>query len=245
MKPELRAWSANGSQINEPGAARGTSALGESGDELPRERLARYGAAAIKDYELLAIILGTGYRGCNVIDVARSVIESHPKEELMSMELKQLAQLKGIGGAKASVLLAGFELARRALDKGLGLLPVIANPADAIPMLAEVKDQRKEYFICLYLNARNQVIHKEVVSIGSLSASIVHPREVFQVAVFQSAATIILAHNHPSGDVSPSKDDIELTHRLVKAGEIIGIDVLDHIIVGPADYVSLKERGVM
>ena len=245
MKPELKAGFANGFQIGESDTVSGASRLRVGGDELPRERLARYGAAALKDFELLAIILGTGYRGCNVIEVARSVVESHPKEELISMELKQLAQLKGIGRAKASILMAGFELARRGLDKGLGLLPVIANPADTIPMLAEVKDQRKEYFICLYLNARNQVIHKEVVSIGSLSASIVHPREVFQVAVFQSAAAIILAHNHPSGDVSPSKDDIELTRRLVRAGEIIGIDVLDHIIVGPADYLSLKERGVM
>lgn len=112
-------------------------------------------------------------------------------------------------------------------------------------MISEIKDERKEHFICLYLNARNQIIHKETVSIGSLSASIVHPREVFLVAITHSAASIILAHNHPSGDVSPSQDDIDLTHRLVRAGEIMGIEILDHIIVASTDFVSLKSRGVI
>ena len=125
------------------------------------------------------------------------------------------------------------------------MLPAISNPADAIPMISEIKDERKEHFICLYLNARNQIIHKETVSIGSLSASIVHPREVFLVAITHSAASLILAHNHPSGDVSPSQDDIDLTHRLVRAGEIMGIEILDHIIVASTDFVSLKSRGVI
>jgi len=125
------------------------------------------------------------------------------------------------------------------------VLPAISNPADAIPMISEIKDERKEHFICLYLNARNQIIHKETVSIGSLSASIVHPREVFLVAITHSAASLILAHNHPSGDVSPSQDDIDLTHRLVRAGEIMGIEILDHIIVASTDFVSLKSRGVI
>ena len=125
------------------------------------------------------------------------------------------------------------------------MLPIISTPVETIPLLAEIKDQRKEYFVCLYLNARNQVIHKEVISIGSLSASIVHPREVFQVGVYHSAASIILAHNHPSGDVSPSKDDIDLTHRLREAGLIMGIEVLDHIIIAAGDFVSLKETGIV
>jgi len=125
------------------------------------------------------------------------------------------------------------------------VLPAISNPADAIPMISEIKDERKEHFICLYLNARNQIIRKETVSIGILSASIVHPREVFLVAITHSAASIILAHNHPSGDVSPSQDDIDLTHRLVRAGEIMGIEILDHIIVASTDFVSLKSRGVI
>ena len=221
------------------------STIGEGvSAHLPRERLARSGAEALRDYELLALVLGTGYRGHNVVEVARAIADSHRPEDLLGMSQDQLARLKGVGSAKAGGIVAAFELARRGLDKGIGVLPVIAHPSETVPLLADIKDQRKEYFVCLYLNARNQVIHKEIVSIGSLSASIVHPREVFQAGVFHSAASIILAHNHPSGDVSPSKDDIDLTRRLTEAGTIMGIEVLDHIIIGPADYVSLREAGI-
>jgi len=214
-------------------------------DDMPRERLARYGVEALKDQELLAIVLGTGYRGQNVLQVAQAILDARPKEALMEMDLQQLSRLKGVGKAKASVLVAAFELARRGLQKGLGVRPVVSCPAEAVPLLADIRDQRKEFFLCLHMNARNQLIHKEVVSIGSLSASIVHPREVFQAAVHHAAASIILAHNHPSGDVSPSKDDIDLTRRLAKAGEIMGIEVLDHIIISAADFLSLKEQGLM
>ena len=117
---------------------------------------------------------------------------------------------------------------------------MISAPGDALSMLSDIKDQQREHFLCLYLNARNQVIHKEIVSIGSLSSAIVHPREVFRTAVAQAAASVILAHNHPSGDVSPSQDDINLTRRLVQAGEIMGIDVLDHLIIGSDDFISLE-----
>jgi DNA repair protein RadC len=157
----------------------------------------------------------------------------------------QWRRIKGVGKVKAAQLVAAFELARRGLGKGLGTRPVVASPVDALPLLEEIRDQRREHFLCLYLNARNQVIFKEVVSIGSLSASIVHPREVFQAAITHSAASVVLAHNHPSGDVSPSRDDIELTRRLVRAGEIMGIDVLDHIIMAAEDFLSMKERGLM
>ena len=233
-------------QIAECSASHKASPIsGVAAADLPRERLARYGAEALKDYELLAMVLGTGYKGSHVLEVAQRILDEHPKEELLNMDLGQLAQLKGVGKAKAGVLVAAFELGRRAMQEGLGVLPVISSPTETLPLLAEIKDQRKEYFLCLYLNARNQVIHKEVISIGSLSASIVHPREVFQVAVQHTAASIILAHNHPSGDVSPSQDDIDLTRRLVNAGEIMGIDILDHIVIGSADFLSLKERGLM
>jgi DNA repair protein RadC len=190
-------------------------------------------------------VLGTGVRGANVIDVAGDVLRHHPPEQLVSMEMLQLQRLRGLGRAKAGTLVAAFELARRGLGQGLGLLPSICAPADAVPLLTEIKDQRKEFFLCLYLNARNQLIHKEVVSIGSLSASIVHPREVFQLAVSQSAASIVLAHNHPSGDVTPSRDDVDLTRRLQRAGEIMGVDILDHLIIAADQFLSLKEEGYM
>ena len=163
----------------------------------------------------------------------------------MTMSLSELEALKGLGPAKAGVLVAAFELARRGLNKGLGLLPAIQCPADALPLLTEVKDQRREHFLCLYLNARNQVIHRETVSVGSLSASIVHPREVFYPGIVKAAASIVLAHNHPSGDVTPSREDLDLTRRLVEAGQIMGMEILDHIIIGPEEYLSLKERGLM
>ena len=214
-------------------------------DELPRERLARLGPQALKDQELLAVALGTGYRGRHVMELAEGILADYPKESLVDMDLGQLSRIKGLGKAKAGVLVATFELARRGLHKGLGVRPVISSPGDALSMLSDIKDQQREHFLCLYLNARNQVIHKEVVSIGSLSSAIVHPREVFRPAVAQAAASVILAHNHPSGDVSPSQDDINLTRRLVQAGEIMGIDVLDHLIIGSDDFISLKERGLI
>jgi len=213
--------------------------------DRPRERLHRRGAAALRDCELLAAVLGTGYRGRHVSEVARRILDEHPMEQLVSMSLSELESLKGLGRAKAGVLVAAFELARRGLNKGLGLLPVIQCPADAMPLLTDVKDQRREHFLCLYLNARNQVIHRETISVGSLSASIVHPREVFYPGIQEAAASIVLAHNHPSGDVTPSREDLDLTRRLVKAGQIMGMEVLDHIIIGPEEYLSLKERGLM
>ena len=215
------------------------------GEDMPRERLARCGAAALRDEELLAVVLGTGYRGRHVLEVATAIFAQFANQELVELDLVQWRRIKGVGKVKAAQLVAAFELARRGLGKGLGTRPVVASPVDALPLLEEIRDQRREHFLCLYLNARNKVIFKEVVSIGSLSASIVHPREVFQAAITHSAASVVLAHNHPSGDVSPSRDDIELTRRLVRAGEIMGIDVLDHIIMAAEDFLSMKERGLM
>jgi DNA repair protein RadC len=146
---------------------------------------------------------------------------------------------------RAMQLLINLELAKRAYKKGLSIKPIISCPAETLPFLTEIKDKPKEHFLCLYLNARNQVIHKEVISIGTLSASIVHPREVYVPAISYSAACIILAHNHPSGDPAPSKDDVELTRRLSQAGDIIGIEVVDHIIISSSDFVSLKEEGML
>ena len=204
-----------------------------------RDRLVMSGPEALRDSELLTVVLGTAEAD------ARAIVERFGFDELFTLSVEKLARLKGIGPAKAAALVASMEMTRRALHKGLGILPVITTPTETIPLLADIKDERKEFFVCLYLNARNQVIHKEVISIGSLSASIVHPREVFTVAVQHHAASIILAHNHPSGDVSPSKDDIDLTHRLREAGLIMGIEVLDHIIIATGDFVSLKETGIV
>jgi DNA repair protein RadC len=205
--------------------------------EDPCQRLAARGAEALKTAELLTVLVG------GKPQTVAQLLDVIPLAQLAGMPLKELTA--HLTHRQASRLVAAFELARRGLEKGLGLLPTISCPAEAVPLLGEIKDQRKEHFLCLYLNARNQVVHKEVISIGSLSASIVHPREVFRVALQHAVASVLLAHNHPSGDVSPSKDDLELTRRLVKAGELMGIEVLDHLIVGPQEFLSLKERGLM
>ena len=204
----------------------------------PHDRLERLGPMAVKDAELLGTIIGKP-------DRAEVILSDYPKESLVDMTLEQLVSIEGVSKAKAKTLIAAFELARRGLHKGLGVRPVISTPRDSLHYLTDIKDQQREHFVCLYLNARNQVIRKEVVSIGSLSSAIVHPREVFTTGIALPAASVILAHNHPSGDVSPSQDDINLTRRLVQAGEILGIDILDHIIVGSDDFLSLKERGLM
>ena len=173
----------------------------------------------------------------------KDILEKHPLSKLATLDYEDLVDL--ISRFKARQLVAALELAKRVFEKGLGVLPIISCPADTISLLTEIKDKSKEYFLCLYLNARNQVIHKEVISIGSLSASIVHPREVLFPAINYSAASIILSHNHPSGDVSPSEEDIELTRRLTKAGEIMGIEILDHLVISPTDFLSMKEQELL
>jgi DNA repair protein RadC len=206
-------------------------------DISPKKRADQVGLENLKDGELLMLALNIQE------DKSRCIMGLCSLPELPSFPADRLEKI--IGSLKARQLLSSFELARRAFQKGLGIQPAISSPADTLPFLTAIKDQQKEHFVCLYLNARNQLISQEVISIGSLSASIVHPREVFAVAISQSCASVLLAHNHPSADVSPSEEDIELTRRLVKAGEILGIEVIDHIIVGRDDFLSMKEKGLL
>ena len=213
--------------------------------DLPREKLERTGADALRDEELLAILLRTGYEGRNVLSVSRRVLDQYPCEELVRMSLEDLVAIKGIGSAKASVLVAAFELARRAFEKDVGIAPTIGAPRDVLPIIADIKDHRKEHFVALFLNGRNQVIQREDVSVGSQSQTLVHPREVFAPAVGSAAAAVILAHNHPSGEVNPSQNDLALTKRMVQAGEIMGIEVLDHVIISSRAFLSLKEMGML
>ena len=203
------------------------------------------GPQALKEHELLAVVLGTGYQGCHVVDLAQSLLADYPSESLVEMDMEQLGRIKGLGKAKAGILVAAIELARRGLHKGLGARPVMSSPLDVLPLLDDIKNQQREHFLCLYLIAPNQVIYKEVVSIGSLSSSILHPREVFQPAVSHATASVVLAHNDPSGEVSPSQDDTDLTRRFVQAGEIMGIDVLDHLIISADDFLSLQDRRLL
>lgn len=211
--------------------------------EKPREKLQRLGAEALKSEELLAVMLGTGYAGKNVFRLAREIIEKHPPAEFAGLSFKDLSNVKGIGASKAASLKASFEFSRRCMESAN--YPPLAKPSDVLPIVSDLRSKKKENFVVFYLNGRNQVILKDTISVGTLNASLVHPREVFEPAIRNIAAGIILIHNHPSGDCSPSEDDIEITKRLEEAGKIIGIEVLDHIIVGGEGYLSFKEKGLL
>ncbi|WP_223068264.1 RadC family protein [Paenibacillus caui] len=216
-------------------------------EERPRERMMRYGAGALSHAELLAILLRTGTHQESAIHVAQRILSrAGGIRNLVDLSIDELMQIKGIGEAKAIQLLAGVEIGRRLARSSLGESPVIRSPRDAAEVVMDqLRYLQKEHFVCLFLNTKNHLIGQETLSIGSLNASIVHPREVFRAAIKCSSASIVCAHNHPSGDPAPSPEDIHITKRLCEAGEIVGIDVLDHIIVGDGEFVSLKEQGLM
>ena len=210
--------------------------------ERPREKLVAKGAENLKDSELLAILLRTGRAGKNVIEIASQILAKHSKKRLLQMNYQDLLKISGIDSAKAVTLLAAFELSKRVLEVNDTSSPTISNAKDAVAQLTDLRDLKKEHFVVLYLNARNQLVRKEIVSIGTLNANLVHPREVFEPAIKHSAANIIVAHNHPSGDSKPSEDDLKITKRLIEAGKIMGIEIADHIIVAKNSHLSFKEE---
>lgn len=213
--------------------------------ELPRERLIQYGAEALSNAELLAILLRTGTKQHNALQVAETLMYQYGHlQHLFDLSVEELTKVKGIGQAKAISLLASAELSKRLAKSKLGETVIVRTPQDAaLFMMEDLRHQKKEFFVALFLNTKNHITGKEVLSIGTLNASLVHPREVFRAAIRHSSASIICLHNHPSGDPTPSTEDIKITKRLVEAGNLIGIDVLDHIIIGDGRYISLKEQG--
>lgn len=215
-------------------------------EERPRERMIREGAEALSNQELLAILLRTGTHRESVLQLASRLLkEIGSIRRLYDISIDELMQIKGIGQAKAVQIKAGVELGRRVAQKAKEQA-VIRSPQDAAAYLIErLQLESQEKFYCLYLNTKNQVVFEKTVFVGSLNASIVHPREVYKEALKWSAASIIVAHNHPSGDPTPSHEDIQVTRRLKEAGEILGIECLDHLIIGADRYVSLKEKGYL
>ncbi|MWC28746.1 RadC family protein [Paenibacillus sp. MMS18-CY102] len=216
-------------------------------EERPRERMMAHGAEALSHSELLAILLRTGTSRESVVELASRLLhECGGLRNLVDFSLEQLMELHGVGPAKALQLKAGIELGRRIAASRFGDRPVIKRPQDAAELIMdELRYQSKEHFMCLFLNTKNQVVAKELLSVGTLNASLVHPREVFREAIKRSSASIICAHNHPSGDPTPSPEDITLTKRLSEVGDLIGIEVLDHLIIGDGKFVSLKEHGLL
>lgn len=216
-------------------------------EERPRERMKRFGAEALSNSELLAILLRTGVKGQSVLRLSDQIMNhAGSLKALLEMDLEELKGIKGIGEAKAIQIKAGLELGRR-LSRGSLLERVrINSPQDAADyMMDALRYQHRELFVALYLNTKNQVIGQENLFAGTLNSSLVHPREVFREAIRKSAASIILLHNHPSGDPTPSTEDLEVTKRLVEGGRLLGIDVLDHLVIGDGTFISLKERGYM
>lgn len=213
--------------------------------DRPRERLIRQGAKSLSNQELIAILLGTGTKFESVLTVANRVLLNFEKlHNLKHATLEEMVNIKGIGEAKAVLLLASIELGRRLASKDLEDRYTIRSPEDAASFLMQdMTSLQQEHFVCLFLNVKNQVLHKQTIFVGSLNASIVHPREIFREAVKRSAASIICAHNHPSGVPTPSPEDIDVTNRLYEAGKIVGVDLLDHVIIGDHQFISMKEKG--
>jgi DNA repair protein RadC len=215
--------------------------------ERPRERLLNRGANHLSNAELLAILMGTsGQKGESVLELAGRVLaKAGDIGNLTRLTSDELCEIKGIGPAKAVQILAMVELSRRLSVQGTPPSS-IRSPEDVRSLLLErLRHEEREHFFTVLLNTKNHCLGIEEVSVGSLNSSIVHPREVFRAAIRRSAAALIIAHNHPSGDCTPSREDMEVTRRLTEAGRLLGIDVLDHVIFGDGVILSFKEKGLM
>ncbi len=215
-------------------------------EDRPREKLISKGPQNLKDEELLAILLGTGREGKSALDLAKEVLRKYSKKRLFKMSYQDLTKIKGISSAKACTILAAAELVKRSLKIQEETLPIIRSTKDVLAQAVYLRVKTREHLMTIYLNARNEMIwKKESTFIGTLNASLVHPREIFAEALRQNAASIILIHNHPSGDPEPSEDDLSITKRIVEAGKIMGIDVLDHVIITKTEIFSFKEHKLI
>ncbi len=213
----------------------------------PREKMQTQGPEALSNGELLAILIRVGNRSESALDLAnRLLAQAGGLRFLVETSIEELSKIKGIGLAKASQIKAAVELGRRiALDPG-EMRPVIRSPEDVASLLMEkMRFLDREHFQVMTLNTKNQVLGIKTAFIGSLNSSIVHPREIFKEAIKRSAAALILVHNHPSGDPSPSPEDLDVTRRLQEAGRLLGIEILDHVIIGDRKFYSLKQQGKM
>jgi len=207
--------------------------------ERPRERFRMNGADVLSNAELLAVILQKGTLNENVIDMSNRIISKHGMDKLSDLSLKELQEIKGIGPAKAMQIKAIFEINKR-VNSGVICERVVNCSEDIAKYYIErMKGLKREHLIAVFLDSKNKIINDKVISIGTLNSSLVHPREVFKEAIKNSANAIILVHNHPSGDCGPSSEDIEITDRVREAGEMVGIKLLDHIIIGKKEWKSI------
>ena len=209
-------------------------------EQRPRERLEKVGVNMLSEAELLAIILNTGTKNENVINMSHRLISTYGVDKLSTCSLKELQSIKGIGKAKACRIHAIFELNKRIKTKYTGI--IIKTPNNVFDYLsAKMSSLDKEHFVVLHLNSKNMILKEETVSIGTLNSALIHPREIFKSAIKESSNSIILVHNHPSGDATPSPEDYDITSRLIEAGKLIDISVLDHIVIGKDNFCSAKQ----
>lgn len=217
-------------------------------NERPREKLMKSGARGLSNSELLAIIIRNGSKGFSAIDLSNRLLSTNKQgiSFLSDLSIEEITQIKGIGQCKAVQILAAVELGKRVVLENIDEKKKVTSPLDIVDFfMADMKNLKKEHFKIVMLDTKNHIIGVEEVSVGNLNSSIVHPREVYKQAIKRSSASIILIHNHPSGDPTPSKEDINITRRLMESGEILGIKVLDHIIIGNKKHISLKEMDIL
>jgi DNA repair protein RadC len=215
--------------------------------ERPREKLCKYGPGFLNNEELMQVMLGTGVRGSDVAQLAGKTLrclEEHAatfREDFPAF-LRALTAIRGMGSAKASIVASSLELSSRFLD---GSRRVVRDTGDVLPLLSFLSGKKQEYFICITLNGGNRLLSKRIVTIGLLDQALVHPREVFAEAIRERAAKVIVAHNHPAGDNSPSREDVHVTENLAQAASILGIEFLDHLIITETGYFSFREGGLL
>ncbi len=207
--------------------------------DMPREKLAKYGPDKLADHELLAIVLGSGTHGTNVLELAKRTLAKVREVGLRHAKLEHMQGLRGLGTAKAAQVVALIALARR-LESAQN--PHILSAEDIWKLCADIRNSKREHFVAFYLNSQNQLIERQIISIGTLTASLVHPREVFEPAIVLHAASVIVAHNHPSGKLEASEEDKEVTKRLRSAGSLLGIRLEDHVIVSDQKYIAIHMR---
>ncbi|ARD74732.1 MULTISPECIES: RadC family protein [Staphylococcus] len=214
-------------------------------NQKPRERLINNGSAHLSDVELLAILINTGRKGFSSLDIANELLKSvESLKQLKALSINDLNKVKGIGLYKALILKAAFELGERMHSGSLEEKIQITSPQDVANfMMGKMEHLTQEKFIVLFLNSKNVIIKQKTIFIGTLNSSVIHPREIFSEAIKCASNAIVVLHNHPSGDTTPSKEDIRATNRLRECGEILGIDLLDHIIIGDHTYMSMVEDG--
>ena len=213
--------------------------------ERPREKLLEKGPENLKDEELLAILLRTGTKEKNVLNLARQILRKFSKKKFLKLKYQDLIKIKGVNSAKATTILAAIELTKRILGVGEETLPKIESVKDVVAQFSYLREKQREHLAALYLNARNELIFKKHLFVGTLDSNICHPREIFKYALEKNAASVILIHNHPSGDPEPSQADLEITKRIIEAGKIMGVDVLDHVIITKNKIFSFKEKKLI